>query len=208
MPATKKKDSGLKKLPPLQIGVSEMANIRMIKMARPTCPTPTHPSEPGFDADTPNCQREFNGRIGWWDKCAERGHNPYFRIKEVVKEVPVWEKDEHGEEYLKETKTIRTEVEIPNISQVAFSERVNSGQGVTIARQRKGFKLLPEIGYDPVCEYRNCEAPVAINTIYGDYCGEQHARLIGADVEKIELEVHPDRAGERSKQLRQINLYA
>lgn len=202
-----KKDSGLRKLPPLQIGVSEMANLRTVKMARPICPTPSHNLEPGFDPDVLNCQREFNGRIGWWDKCEERGHNPYFRTKEIVKETPIWvERD--GETVQDGVKTTKETVEIPNVSQVAHSERHDSGNRVETCRNRKGFRFLTEVGFDPVCEYRNCEKPVVIQTIYGPYCSEQHARLIGADSDKIELEVHPDRWGERQKQLRQINLYA
>jgi len=173
-------ETARKKLPPLQIGVSEFGNIRMLKMVRPVCPTASFPDQDGYDPYVLNCQREFNGRRGWQEKCEERGHKPYFR------------KVAGGE--------------VPNTVQVALNERINGGDGYARAR-RKGYKLLEEVGYDPVCEYRNCELPVKVKSIYGNYCTERHARLIGADVEKIELEVHPDRRGEREKQLRQISIY-
>ena len=162
----------------MQIGVSEFGNIRMIKMVRPLCPTTMTPGEEGYQPGVLSCQREFNGRRGWWEKCEERGHNPFFNA-----------------------------LGVPNTTQVAHSARINNGEGVSRARRNKGFRFLEEVGYDPVCEYRNCEAPVKVKSVYGNFCSERHARLIGADVEKIELEVHPDRRAEREKQLRNIQIY-
>lgn len=171
----------LKKLPPVTVGVSETSgNIRMIKMVRPSCPVPTDVNHPDFDAEVIPCNKLHRGKRGWWEHCEEAGHNPYFH-------------DERGKS-------------MPNVAQVAQLLRINSGMGVQKAKA-KGFKLLTEVGYEPVCEYRNCYRPVEVKTVYGDFCSERQAKLIAVDVENIDLEVHPDLRMDREKQLRAVPIY-
>lgn len=170
-----KKDPELKRLRPAQYGVREASNVRMIVMAQPICPVVEDPEDPKFTGES-NCQREG---LGWWTLCEERGHDPYYSSRETIKKEPVL--DEEGF-VVKERQRVIKEHKL-NVTRVAKYTRINAGRGPEIAHTRKGFRFLPEMGFEPVCEYRGCELPVKTKSRYGNFCGERHARLIGMDVE-------------------------
>ena len=189
----------LESLPQMQVGVSERGNIRMKKLAAPRCPIQSNPEKPGYTGDifpeTMSCQQETKNYPGWWDLCANRGHDPYFTTKrKVVKEELT---DENGIVTGVQKRVITTKK--LNINQVPIGTRFASGRNETISKGLKGRKELSEFGYNPLCEYRNCELDVKVKSKYGNFCTDRHARLIGADVEGIML--HND-VGEKNKQLR------
>src|SRR5581483_8613737 len=178
-------------LPPRQVRVREASNVRRILMAQPVCPVVDDPNDPAYTGET-NCQREFGGAPGWWTRCEERGHDPYYTIQRVTKTEDVV--DEDGMVTGQRKRVVETRR--LNLASVAYSTRINSGRGPAVAREFKGFRTLEEMGYAPVCEFRNCELPVKIRTRYGNYCSDRHARLVGAGVEGMLLEANPNRRGE------------
>lgn len=201
-----------KKIPGFSIGVREGAAIRMVKLMRPICPNSNKKPDELLPGEF-NCQRDTDNAVGWWDLCESRGHNPYFTVHERPVPTPIIEVDEvTGEKAIVGEKKVLVEETWPNIAQVALSERINSGRGVQNAINRKGFKMLSDFGYEEVCQFRNCQKPVGVKTVYGDYCSEEHARLIAADVEGVTLEVqgnphHERSARKRKRQLRETELY-
>lgn len=185
-----------KELPGFSVGVRENASVRMVKLARPICPnsqvemmtTPEGrlvPRRDGGDPNRQNCQKE-EGR--WWERCEERGHNPYFTAKTWYESV---------EELDPETQVVTTKKRkhhgnpceacggshlYPNVAQVAANTRINGGQGPRYKIERHGFKRLSDIGYEEVCQYRNCQKPLTVTSRMGQYCGKLHAALVAADV--------------------------
>lgn len=185
------KQSEKKTIPGFSQGVRRNAAIRTIKMVQPICPNskvdmlrgpdgkPYRNPEP--DPNRRSCQeeRDENGNsiIGWWRKCEELGHNPYFTTR-------VWfsEEDEYDEagEYTGTKKKRHTSV-YPNVTQVAAHTRVNSGRGPLIKMRASGFKRLADIGYEEVCQFRSCQKPVTVVSAVGEFCGNDHAYLCAAD---------------------------
>ena len=195
MPATKKES-----LPQLQIGVREGGNIRMKKMARPICPVVDDPESPKYTGE-PNCQRMHNNYPGWWDYCANQGHEPYFTVKKKTVKEDVEAEDGSGL-VTGERKRVLTTRKL-NMVQVAIGTRFNSGHGERYSRDLKGRKTLSEFGYAEKCEFRNCELDAKLKSKYGMFCGDRHARLIGADVEGLMLSV---KKGEAAKELRGLDI--
>ena len=193
MAAPSKKES----LPSLQIGVREGSNVRMKLMARPMCPIVADPNKEGYTGE-PNCQLETSGYPGWWKLCEERGHDPYHTVTRTIKKEPIVGEDGIISAYRErviENKKLNT-VRVP------IGTRFHSGRGESISRGLKGRKTLTEMGYKEKCEFRNCELDAKLKSKYGMFCGDRHARLIGADVEGIMLSV---KQGEKNKQLRDVD---
>lgn len=180
------------KVPGFSQGVRRNAAVRMIKMVQPICPnskldmirTPEGRYIPNPEANPAkqNCQmdRDENGnaRIGWWDSCAERGHDPYVTTRVWYSKEDVFDPETNektGE------RTIRHTTARPNIVQVAAHLRVNSGKGPLVKQRASGFKRLSEAGYEEVCQFRNCQKPVTVTSAVGEYCGKDHAMLCAAD---------------------------
>lgn len=194
MPFEKKKES----LPQLQIGVRENGNIRTKKLAAPRCPV-SDPLSPYYDEYGTSCQTETAGWPGWWKLCEKREHEPYFTIRKKTVE----EDDVDDDGYVKGTKKRVITTKKLNVVQVPIGTRFHSGRGEAISKGLKGRRDLGDFGYNEKCEYRNCELDVKLQSKYGKFCGDRHARLIGADVESVMLHVKP---GQRSKQLREIDV--
>ena len=205
MPFQKKLES----LPQRQMGVRESANVRMKKMARPVCPIQDDPDKPGYTGE-PNCQRLHNNYPGWWDYCANQGHDPYFSkvpAKTVTENIL---SDKEGEEGLiigRRERQVGGGKKL-NMVQVVIDTRHNSGRGERYSKGLKGRKELSEFGYAEKCEYRNCEIDAKLQTRYGMFCNDRHARLIGAAVEGMMLATN--RRGslqrEANKDLRDLEL--
>jgi hypothetical protein len=187
--STQKKE--LKVIPGFSQGVRENSAARTIKMARPICPnskvemerTPEGKMVPKQETD-PNRQNCQKAGIGWWEECEAKGHNPYFTTRIwYSKEDKFGPDPENPEQTIKlGEKTVRHETQYPNIAQVAAHIRVNSGQGPRVKMKAAGFKRLSDIGYEEVCQFRNCQKPVRVTSNVGQYCSKNHAVLIAADI--------------------------
>jgi hypothetical protein len=180
-------------------GVSENAAIRMISMVIPQCPVDGNPElkqkdgtykpNPNFTGE-PNCQQAYKiNNHGIWDvkKCEELGHDPWhtkFR-RAMVEEVL----DKDG--YVVDTRTKYHVEERLNVIQVSDNPRHSNRQEVALALA-KGCRFLEDFGIASPCEFRNCTQPWTIDTRYGKYCSERHARLIAADFQKVMLPVGGD----------------
>lgn len=193
---------GTKQIPGFSQGVRQNAAARMVKLGQPICPnskvkmirTPEGRwiADPNPDPARQNCQSDTgpdgSGRVGWWDACEQRGHDPYYTTR-------VWfsEEDEVDETTGEVTKTrrVRHEDRRPNIAQVAAHTRVNSGKGVVHKMERHGFRRLKDMGFEEVCQFRNCQNPVKVTSRYGLYCGNEHATLIAADAQGLMIHQNP-----------------
>lgn len=208
----------LKQLREYRMGVKEGMNYRRIVMARPICPLDddefkrryvngeiVEVPNPNYTGET-NCQRQFGGAIGWWVECERLGHDPYFTTKRITLEEEKVEVQEDGSELITGVTRKKMKVRSLNLASVAAHTRVNSGNGPQIAHHNKGYRFLPEMGYKPVCEFRNCELVAKKQSRYGFFCGDRHARLVGADVEGVFLEASPQKRNVKEKQLKEIDI--
>jgi hypothetical protein len=179
--------------------VSEVSQIRVIRMVIPLCPIDSIPElkqrdgtyrpNPNFSGEQ-NCQQVYKfNNMGRWDaaKCESLGHDPWhtsFRYP-IVEEVL----DDDG--YVIDTK-VRYRVEKRlNIIQVSDNIRHSSGMEVQLAMAR-GCRPLEDFGVASPCEFRNCSQPQRIDTRYGKYCSERHARLVAADKQQKILPIASD----------------
>lgn len=182
----------LEKIPGFSQGVRVNSAQRMIKLAVPICPFSQveHERDSGGQLRAKekspgeqNCQRE-GGR--WWDECIKREHDPYFRTQTWYTMEPILEQDDKGRLVKTGDQWIHHSIRQPNISQVAVNVRINSGKGAMRKIERHGFKRLSDLGYEEVCQYRNCQKPVspqATSRKYGAFCSRMHLALVTADVE-------------------------
>ncbi|HSE44952.1 MAG TPA: hypothetical protein VLA89_06450 [Gemmatimonadales bacterium] len=161
--------------------------LRTLKMAQPI-----------------HAECQFPIKARWWVACEEAGHEPYLTKQDRLIETPVYGVDEEGDMVLQETKTKKKQVVRPNITQVALDESINDGRGVERFTREKGFKQLEDLGYQPMCQMFDCWLPVNIVCDFGEYCSKEHARLVGALVEEVALEVWDKK--KRRAQLRAIEL--
>lgn len=217
MPAAKQK---LEKIPGFSAGVRANSAVRMVKLARPICPNSKIKMVRGEDGkwvaaevQPQNCQ--LSGEPRWWEMCESLGHNPYWTIRVWYEPVDIVEEDENGDQIVIGQKRVKHTVKRPNIAQVAVGIRHNSGQGAKFKIERHGFKRLSEIGFEEVCQFRNCQKPLDpkfTGTNYGSFCSYEHTALIGADAESILLNYPEPRLNgqeyervkrEREKQLRE-----
>jgi hypothetical protein len=189
-----------KSIPGFSMGVRTNAAVRMVKLAAPICPYSKQEMERTPDgrwvpklqtSGTLNCQLE-GGQ--WWVKCEERGHDPYYSTRVWYTTKDLWEDDGDGNQVLTGTKTIRHEERRPNIVQCPVGLRYGGANDpyykIRRAKERKGRKPLRDIGYDEVCQYRNCQRPVHQrfrSREFGDYCSLEHLQLVAADWRGIKL---------------------
>lgn len=182
----------LERIPGFSQGVRVNAAQRLIKLAVPICPNSQVEHErdqsgqlrqkekqPGQQ----NCQRQ-GGQ--WWVECEALGHDPYFRTQVWYTIEPILEPDDKGRLIKTGDQYIHHSIRQPNISQVAVTPRINSGKGALRKIERHGFKRLTDLGYEEVCQFRNCQKPVspeATSRKYGSFCSRMHLALIAADAE-------------------------
>jgi hypothetical protein len=173
-----KKD--LKIIPWERTGVRLANGGRTMKMIQPVCPQ---------SAVGSGCEM-LHSDTAWWVECEKKGHNPYYQVSEEKTQVPIVAETEDGrklitgyEEEIELVESIRT-------NQVVFNNRVDSKQGVELKRFLHGWKHPEEMGFAPMCEFRNCFAPnPEIKTRYGNFCSEDEARIVIADERHVVLEV-------------------
>ena len=174
----------LKKIPGFSQGVRTNSSLRMMKLAAPVCPNSrrVRQSDGTFAEVGQNCQLA-GGK--WWEYCEEQGHDPYFRTHVWYETVDDWD-EETGE--MRGSKRIRHQDRYPNVVQVAVNRRINNGRGVVDSMTKKGRKRLADIGYEEVCQYRNCQKPIAVKSkAFGGYCSTEHLALVGADDQEMAL---------------------
>ena len=220
----------LKKLPGFTMGVRTNSSVRMVKLASPICPyskkemerTPDGRYVPATNpSGIANCQL---GKGEWWVECEKRGHDPYYRTKVSYVNKDVWEQDEDGNDILTDTKTIRREERVPNFIQCPVGLRYGGANDpafkINRSQRMKGRKRLVEVGYEEVCQYRNCQQPV--NKRYrsrkvGEYCSGEHLDLVAADhleialvqmTGRFELGEETKLQRKREQQLREARVYA
>lgn len=234
--ATKKakaKKEALKPYPFSDSGATENAAVRMVKMVIPNCPADSRPeiqlrdgrsiANPRYTGE-PNCQQAYKiNNQGKWDveKCESLGHDPWrttFRktvVEDVVDERETLEDGTPNPNFgyvVEQRERIKVEHRL-NVIQVSENNRHGSGMGVQLALAR-GCRFLEDFGIESPCEYRSCTRPKKISTRYGQFCGERHARLVGADKRKVMLLIGGDPMtdeqayDEREEQLQNIPLSA
>lgn len=171
-------------------GDHAQSGLRAVKMARPIC-------EQG-------CQGSMDSALRWMDTCkhgpAEKDGSPYWRMRQHIKKVAAYEPvlDAEGDptgEYMGKTETRMFFTLEPNITEVVYSMSHNSGTGVQDSIFWKGFKFLPEIGVAPMCELKGCgKAWPDVRTLdFGDYCTIDHARLVGARLQVVQLPANDEK---------------
>lgn len=223
--ATKKE---LKKLPGTSRGVRDNAAVRMLKLGRPICPNSKLKMIKDDDGkwvaaeeQLMNCQLMEKddlpeGYGHWTEYCVAQGHDPYVTTRVWYEPVDLVEEDEDGNQVVVGTKRMKHTTKRPNIAQVSISIRHNSGRGAIYKMQVHGFKRLADIGFEEVCQFRNCQKPLDpkySGTNFGSYCGYNHLALIGAAEESILLhypdpklngQEHQKIKKAREKQLREV----
>jgi hypothetical protein len=189
-------------------GVNENSAIRMVAMVKPGCPMDSNPEilkrdgtsipNPRYTGE-PNCQiaHRINSQ-GIWDVqyCIAAGHDPYFTIFRKSRT----EDEVDAEGYIVGSRQRILKERRLNIEQVSDNPRHSSRMEVPLALARGSILLERfvmedaegEFVIDPPCEFRGCSAPWKVDTRYGRYCSERHARLVAADFQKKMLPVGGD----------------
>jgi len=175
----------LKQIPGFSQGVRANSAMRMMKLAAPICPNSQRKrnSDGTFAEIGQNCQLA-GGK--WWEMCESLGHNPYFRTRTYYESVDIVD----AEGFITGTKQKPVTVTLPNIVQVPIARRMHNGQGVVNSMAKKGRKRLRDIGYEEVCQFRNCQNPIdprSRSRAFGEYCSNDHLSLIAADQQSIML---------------------
>jgi len=212
----------LKKIPGFSVGVRENSAVRRMVLAAPVCPYSRVEMERTTDGryvvkdrgpSQVNCQRA-GGK--WWLDCESRGHDPYFstRVWYTTEDVL----DENS--VVTGVKKIRHEEKLLNTVSVPLGRRFHSGRGVINSIEKKGRRRLSELGYQEVCQFRNCQNPVSANAksqAFGEFCSSRHLQLVAADAQGIFLVQFTGRTEmgseeriqqEREKQLREAAAFA
>jgi len=196
--AVEKKET-LKEIPWEKTGLRMSAPSRTVKMIMPVCPESQ--SEDGSSQS--GCETSVGG--AWWVECEKRGHDPYHQAKPVSHRTPVVREQEDGRQlivgYDEEIELVRS----PRVIQVPAGVRSNSGWWPDNKRFFHGYKFPHELGYKDMCEFRNCYDPnVRFKTKAGNYCNEEQAKMMAADLRHINLEVY--NAEKRADQIDAINV--
>jgi hypothetical protein len=172
-----KKD--LKIIPWERVGVRLSNGGRTLKMIQPVCPE---------SAKGSGCETQYD--VAWWKHCEEAGHNPYYQVGEEVIRTPIIAESESGRKLITGYDEEIELVESVRTNQVPFYNRVGSKQAPEEKHFFHGWKYPEELGYAPMCEFRNCYAPnPGIKTRFGMYCREEEARIVIADERHVVLEV-------------------
>jgi hypothetical protein len=160
--------------------------IRMLKLVAPDCAPCT---EGPHAAD-------------WFRTCP---HDPYFHTQDAPEVVEEREPQPDGTYVVTERKTVYRVRRMPNLRQIPHSTR---HLGFALRKKlRKGFAFPEQLGIAPFCQFGDCwsqDIPERWRgTVHGDYCSEDHARVMSAQHESVPLEIG-DEPGARAKRERQL----
>ena len=185
-----------KKMPGFDLGIRDNTAVRMLKMVRPICPNSKMEMEyrdgrwvpkTNTDPNRQNCQLAGDE---WWVACEALGHDPYHQTFTWTTTEPKFEQEPNGDMVKVGERTVLHTDKRANFAQVAITNRMNSGQGAIIAKNKKGFRRLADFNYEEVCQFRNCQKPIdrkARSRRFGDYCSKNHLALIAAAEQEILL---------------------
>ena len=182
-------------LPGFSQGVRINSAVRMVKLARPICPNSKLKmvkNEEGkwvrSEVQPQNCQMAGGE---WWKTCEELGHDPYFTNRVWYEPQDIIEEDENGDQIVTGTKRVKHVNRYPNVAQVAVAIRINQGKGARRKIEQAGFKRLPELGYNDVCQFRNCQKPLTPagrgRAGFGEFCSREHLTLVAANEQSVML---------------------
>ena len=117
--------------------------LRMVKMIQARCRI---------------CNEGGHGKRGWWENCP---HDPYFHLEDLpVDPMASLVQEEDGTYVTSDTPSKPKFKKVPNMKQVPLDDKAASGRMVQIQIER-GSKVPEELGYYPICDYRNCWVPLA-----------------------------------------------
>jgi len=189
-----------KVIPGFTMGVRENSSVRMVKLASPICPYSKQEMErtpEGRPVPKQNTSGVSNCQLAggeWWKDCETRGHDPYYSTRTWYTTQDTWDEDGEGNQVLTGTRTVRHEERRPNVIQCPVGLRYGGAQDPVYklrrSMERKGRKRLSEIGYEEVCQYRNCQRAVGKryrSRKVGDYCSIEHLQLVAADHLEMKL---------------------
>lgn len=176
--------------------VNELAAIRVMRMVKPECPVDSTPEikrrdgsysvNPRYTGES-NCMQVYKRHNqGVWDveKCESLGHDPWHTIiyKRLTEDVIDPETGEITDQKVRLIKESRL-----NVIWVSRNVRHSSNTEVQLAKARGCLTLdeygakFPDEDYLDPCEFRACTNKVTIETQFGNFCSERHARLVAAD---------------------------
>ena len=101
------------------------------------------------------CAERGQGPRGWWDDCT---HEPYhhYEPKPGIQTMEKRTDPETGEEgWFKRHLAQDEYVRVANWKQIAHDIKITSGRMVQIQIER-GSKFPEELGYPPICDYKDC----------------------------------------------------
>lgn len=142
------------------------------------------------------CQAPGQWKPNWFETCT---HDPYFSRQSIT--VPgeeIYEPilDENGaptgrERFVSRAEDTRESRRMPNTRQMPVTARHATALGsLESVWRNKGRKRPEEVGIAPYCEMRDCWVNTdLIEYRSGTFCGEEHARLVGADQQRKHLDV-------------------
>ena len=182
-------------IPGFSQGVRINSAVRTIKLAQPICPNSKLKMVKNDEGkwvrgeDQPqNCQLAGGE---WWKACEALGHEPYVTNRVWYEPQDIVEEDDNGDLIVTGTKRVKHITRRPNVSQVAVAIRINQGKGAQTKMDRFGFKRLTDIGYNEVCQFRNCQKPVTKagkgRPGFGEFCSREHLTLVAANEQSVML---------------------
>lgn len=139
---------------------------KMVKMVVPACRI---------------CNNQGQGKRDWASTCP---HDPYFRIEPIPGTQEQYDVDPETDEVtvrITEGKFRR----VPRIKQIS-DELKNTSKRMVQIQVERGAKFPEEMGYYPICDYRNCWEPLAgpdapkevFRTRHGNFHDRDEAAII------------------------------
>lgn len=151
------------------------------------------------------CNEGGHGKRGWWEKCP---HDPYFRLEALPRDpLADLEEQEDGTFVEKADKGPDKYIRVPNMKQIPLEEKSASGKMVQIQLER-GSKFPEDLGYAPICEFRNCWEPnPKWHTRRGNYHTRDEAAIIDLRETETPIYIGLDKDIERRReQLDRVNV--
>jgi hypothetical protein len=138
-----------------------------------------------------DCQKTDRA-FGWWNRCKDKGHDPYIQKTERPVTKPILKQLEDGRTIVERHETVIEYDEAPNLKEVEASDR-HGGQIAALARARAKGGIAPHaFGLLHYCEFSGCweqgklcekagcwDAGHVHKTRRGYYCRKDQAQSVG-----------------------------